>query len=334
MKICNQLTSFLCRGRSGTLRLLFFVLFVSVLPAVAQVNGAIFTTTSTGTTVNGNLYSVKTSVYLNGGPQNSKDPGIQPDGTYYFQVTDPSGAVLLSADDISCRQVVVSNGRITSVPSTVPSKCASGFHPLGTYNSANGETPVQLCPKTSSPRADTLNGGSNFDAGNWCDTTPNPGGEYKAWRTPISSYNHCSNSNSNITYGFCDSDSKTDNFKVTKSNSAYITVCKFNDLDGDGVQDSSEPLIAGWPITAKGVDTPSGPIGTVNTQTDASGCVSFSVSNFTTANGQITITEGTLTGSWRETAPAVGTYAVSDGMTPADNGTITVSVSNSGAPPN
>ena len=185
MKVSDVMISLLfSRGRSGMIRLFLFVLFMPAFAALAQVNGAIFTTTSSGTTVNGNLYDAKTSVYLGGGPQNSKDPGIQPDGTYYFQVTDPSGAVLLSADDISCRQVVVSNGRITSVPTAVSAKCTSGFHPLGTNNPANGETPVQLCPKISSPRTDNLNAGSNFDAYNWCDTTPNPGGEYKSWLTP------------------------------------------------------------------------------------------------------------------------------------------------------
>src|SRR5712671_4822424 len=84
--------------------------------ANANVAGAIFTTNSTGTKVNGNLYANKTAVYLNGGPQNTNDPGLVPDGTYYFQVTDPSGSVLLSADDISCRQVIVQNGRIIGVP--------------------------------------------------------------------------------------------------------------------------------------------------------------------------------------------------------------------------
>src|ERR1019366_4558038 len=78
----------------------------------------------------------------------------------------------------------------------------------------------------------------------------------------------------------------------------------------------------------------SGPLGTVNAQTDANGCISFSVSDFTTAKGKVTITEGSLTGSWHETAPVVGTYTVPDGIIPAHNGTVTVAVNNAGAPPN
>ena len=46
---------------------------LAALPALAtsgtsQVTGAIFTTTSDGSTVNGNIYDSKEAVYLNGGP--------------------------------------------------------------------------------------------------------------------------------------------------------------------------------------------------------------------------------------------------------------------------
>ena len=56
-----------------------------------NVNGAIYTTIADGTKVNGNIYDAKKFVYLNGGPQNPSNPGLVPDGPYYFQVTDPSG---------------------------------------------------------------------------------------------------------------------------------------------------------------------------------------------------------------------------------------------------
>src|SRR3954469_23507721 len=89
--------------------------FIAVLSplAFAGVSGAIYTTNASGTTVNGNIYDAKADVYLNGGPQNKHDAGLSPDGVYYFQVTDPSGAVLLSTDDAACRQVVVSSGRVS-----------------------------------------------------------------------------------------------------------------------------------------------------------------------------------------------------------------------------
>ena len=171
--------------------------------AAAAVSGAIQTTTSDGRVVNANIYPSTAAVYLTGGPQNEHGPGLVPDGNYYFQVTDPSGATLLSTDAISCRQVVVSGGKIIGGPSdsgTPPTGTVTGCdHQLGTFNAANGEQPVQLMPYND---------------------TPNPGGEYKAWLTPVATYSpdsknpSCSSSSSNITFGFCDSDSKTDNFKV------------------------------------------------------------------------------------------------------------------------
>src|SRR5437899_3139516 len=72
--------------------------------SAAQISGAIFTTLSDGSEVNANIYSSKLEVYLDGGP----GPGAPaqaaslPDGTYVFQVTDPSGKTLLSTDPAGC----------------------------------------------------------------------------------------------------------------------------------------------------------------------------------------------------------------------------------------
>jgi hypothetical protein len=57
----------------GKSRLLVFTA-ITLLAGIAsaQVKGAIFTTTSTRTTVNGNIYGAKTDMYLNGGPQNKQ----------------------------------------------------------------------------------------------------------------------------------------------------------------------------------------------------------------------------------------------------------------------
>ena len=80
--------------------------------AAAPISGAIYTSTASGTTVNGNVYEAQADVYLNGGPQSMNPKGL-PDGNYYFQVTDPSGAVLLSTDAIICRQLTVTNGVVS-----------------------------------------------------------------------------------------------------------------------------------------------------------------------------------------------------------------------------
>jgi hypothetical protein len=77
--------------------LVIAVMALAIIPAVASaappVSGAVFTTNSTCTQVNGNIYSAKTDVYVDGGPK-GQQAGL-PDGNYYVQVTDPSGATVL-----------------------------------------------------------------------------------------------------------------------------------------------------------------------------------------------------------------------------------------------
>ena len=269
--------------------------------AAAAVNGAIYTSVADGTTVNANIYDEKEEVFLSGGPQNHQSAGLSPDGAYYFQVTDPSGAVLLSTDDISCRVVQVTGGRIVGVPAD----SAGGFgtpacyHAIGTFNAANAALPVQLMPYLD---------------------TPNPGGEYKAWLTPVAAYGSCDSSRGS--HGFCDSESKTDNFKVRASapEAAYVSVCKFNDVDADGQQGATEPFIPHWPITATGVDG-----GTISGQTDDSGCVTFTFSGFseTLRSQTVTLSEGSFGPDWTQTAPtSCGTVA----NCAVENGVITLTV--------
>jgi hypothetical protein len=190
--------------------------------AAPPLPGAIFTTTKTGTVVNGNIYAAKCDVYLDGGPGPNapKDAAGLPDGDYYFQVTDPSGKTLLSTDIVANRRITVSGGIIVSA-----------LHPTG-LDADWGAATVQLCP---------------------FNDTPNNGGEYKAWVTPVGDFvgdpnivdNGYSASNK---HGFVDAASKTDNFKVKARPGACLTVIKFEDIDGDGRQDSGEPLLQ-WQFT-------------------------------------------------------------------------------------
>src|SRR6266481_5286794 len=73
---------------------------IAMMPRPASA-GAIFTTNVDASKVNQNLYDTKADVYLSGGPHTCGGVGLTP-GTYYFQVTDPSGAVLLSSDPLQC----------------------------------------------------------------------------------------------------------------------------------------------------------------------------------------------------------------------------------------
>lgn len=131
---------------------ILFAFCLSVL-AAGGLPGAIFTSNFDGSRVNQNLYPSRASVYLNGGPNNANSAGLLP-GYYYFEVTDPSGKVLLSTDPAECRQLVVNgDGRIYGVRTDV-----SCSHNVGWVDAANGGLPVQLAPFA---------------------LTPNAGGEYK-----------------------------------------------------------------------------------------------------------------------------------------------------------
>ncbi len=84
---------------------------VIALAASNNFFGSINTSTIDGTVVNQNLFNSKDDVYLNGGPQNQNANGL-PDGVYYFRVTDPSGATVLSTDNAICRQLTVASGKV------------------------------------------------------------------------------------------------------------------------------------------------------------------------------------------------------------------------------
>jgi hypothetical protein len=158
---------------------------LTICPGYAQSPpGAIFTTNSSGTVVNGNVYQLSSDVYISGGPQNHEHFG-PPDGEYFFQVTDPSGAVVLSSDNAICRQVLVANGVVSG------SKGACR-HASGKFDPANTSTPVQLAPFAPSP---------------------NSGNEYKVWLIAQTPSTTISNTDPKV-INFARADSKTDNFKV------------------------------------------------------------------------------------------------------------------------
>src|SRR5262245_13171603 len=96
-------------------KLVWGLVLAGVLSGVAVVasapDGAIFTTLPNGQRVNYNIYAAKPDVYLDGGPGDQAPitaAGL-PEGRYVFQVTDPSGKVLLSVDPAGCRRFDVSD---------------------------------------------------------------------------------------------------------------------------------------------------------------------------------------------------------------------------------
>lgn len=185
--------------------------------------GAIFTTLPDGSAVNFNIYDSKDDVYLDGGPgiQAPQTAAGLDDGTYVFQVTDPSGKTLLSQDEARCRQFTVSNGVIDGVVVT-------GCEHVTGVDVDHGAVTVQLMPYAD---------------------TPNNGGVYKVWVTFVEDFIagcealgvangldavDCGQRGGNR-HGFVPSHSKTDNFKVGDEDPGEIDTRFWKDgvaLDG------------------------------------------------------------------------------------------------------
>ena len=198
--------------------------------AAPPLAGAIFTTLADGTQVNANIYGSKCDalgVYLDGGPGPNapqRAAGL-PDGDYFYQVTDPSGKVLLSTDPQEFRRFTVTGGIITD--RVAPQN--AGDHDTGS-DVDHGALTVELCPFLD---------------------TPNNGGEYKVWVTPVGDFAGDPSLVDNgyhpgYFHGFIPAASKTDNFKVRARRSVCLTIVKFLD-DGDGKFESGEPNL-NWPV--------------------------------------------------------------------------------------
>ena len=120
----------------------------------APVTGAIFTTDQNSTFVNGNVYDTATDVYLNGGPRPNAPctaAGL-PNGDYYFQVTDPSGKVLLSYEfvDGANHPIVDIRQRKVNVTGGLLMKSYSGTRYKG-IGKCSGAITVELFPYLRTP---------------------------------------------------------------------------------------------------------------------------------------------------------------------------------------
>ncbi|UCE12284.1 MAG: hypothetical protein JSV04_08785 [Candidatus Heimdallarchaeota archaeon] len=251
----------------NTKKLLISITFLSVLvlpmALVVQakpLSGAIFTTTVDGSIVNENVhYEAKEDVYLDGGPgpnAPSTAAGL-PEGDYYFQVTDPSGKDLLSTDHISCRMIHVNEYGVIDFA-----------YPGINYEYQNGKDSGWIeveCQHNTGIDVDHEELGAITVQLFPYDDTPNPGGVYKVWITPVEEYapinvfdptgdkrqdvNNEGYAAGNF-HGFIPAHSKTDNYKVKKHGKPYvppmITVLKFHDKNINGIQDVDEETIEGW----------------------------------------------------------------------------------------
>jgi hypothetical protein len=251
------------------------LLFTGVPTAKAdsgRVTGAIFTTVADGSAVNANIYDSKCSVYLDGGPgphAPASAAGLA-DGDYFFQVTDPSGQQLLSTDPVSNRRFTVANGVIVAYVGTGGPTHATGLDSVNPP--ALGAITIQLA--NSSCPTDFLN-------------TPNNGGTYKAWVTPVGAFdgnpsdvdNPCGGG---CFHGFLPAQSKTDNFKAALGTTTFCLILQKQFLQDNGTYAPG----AGWTFT---VTDPLG--GTNDYSTDTTGQVQ--VCGLTAGN--YTVSESTAT---------------------------------------
>src|SRR5438552_8764244 len=110
--------------------------FCSNLRADPPLPGAIFTTDSTCTEVNQNIFDNKEDVYVDGGPTHPGAAGL-PDGSYCVQVTDPSGATVLGMSLPGA--VTVAGGVFVTCyqPSAIVNSASSSYLVAGSDSSPN-----------------------------------------------------------------------------------------------------------------------------------------------------------------------------------------------------
>ena len=164
-----------------------------------------------GSKVNANQYDSKCAVYLDGGPGPNAPAhaaGLQ-DGDYYFQVTDPNGKQRLSTDALANRRFKVTNSVIVAYTGS-----GGPVHPAGMDQDHPELGAITIRLANANCPTDYLD-------------SPNNGGVYKVWATPVGDFigdpmkvdNACGNG---CFHGFTPSKSKTDNFKA---GTGTVTFC-------------------------------------------------------------------------------------------------------------
>ncbi len=202
----------------------------SEAPATATpIFGSIATVASGNPAPPQQIFGNKGDVFLAGGPVTSpcQFPEYLPDGTYYFQVTDPSGTQLLSTDPVSERKVTVHGGVISSYN--------------GTTHATDGTTACGSLAVALMPYSDA---GAQKAA-------------YVAWLTAAGNFDGNTTAVDNVCgagcfHGFHPELSRAYAFRVEDKKSCEPTFCvsgtKFLDANGNGVRDSGEAGIPGVEI--------------------------------------------------------------------------------------
>jgi serine-aspartate repeat-containing protein C/D/E len=175
------------------------------------------------------VFGQRTDAYLAGGPAGTpcRFTDYISDGKYFFQVTDSSGTLLLSTDPVIQRAVTVKGGVIFSYD--------------GTTHATDGKTACGSLAVNLMPFADA---GSQKAA-------------YVVWLTSAANFDGNPTAIDSVCgagcfHGFHTDLSRTYGFRVEDKKSCEPTFCvsgvKFNDANGNGVQDSGEAGLPGVEI--------------------------------------------------------------------------------------
>jgi hypothetical protein len=187
--------------------------------SAAPLSGAVFTTESTCTGANVNIYDAKEDVFLDGGPQSTGNPNNPPaglpDGQYYIRVLAPG---------------------------------PDGGTLLGTSIGSGDDAPIEVvggefaeCYRLSDILIKATDGSSGYD-----DTT-NAGGEYKVEVSTSPTFENSVTKSDNF------------KVEATNGggggNEAQLHVRKYYDANVDGVKGAAEVYLNGWRFNIKdGID--------------------------------------------------------------------------------
>ncbi len=224
-------------------------LLLGSLGALSQVPGVVTTVSASGAAQD--VFLDKNEVFFTAGPTATPCASAQyvNDGRYYFQVTDLTGARLLSSDPAAERIVTVQNGVLasydghthetdgTNAPSDEETEAAEALGPCGALS-------VGLAP---------FRDAGNRDA------------SYLVWLTPVARFTGDPTQidpvcGAGCFHGFHPEFSLTRAFRVEDKRFCEDSFCvsgtKFEDRNGNGTRDSGEPGLPGIVIHVEGENGP------------------------------------------------------------------------------
>ena len=222
------------------------LLFCS-LPTLAQVPGAVTTTTESGATRT--TFDAKSDVFFTAGPTATPCAATQfvNDGQYYFQVTDLSGTSLLSSDPVSERLITVHSGGLATYNGLTHETGSGEISEDAPEGEESEAAPVHgPCGALSVGLAPFRDAGSREAS-------------YLLWLTPIARFSGDATQIDPVCgdgcfHGFRPEFSLTSAFRVEDKrfceDSHCVSGVKFEDRNGNGVRDSGEPGLPGIEIRA------------------------------------------------------------------------------------